>query len=111
MSSKMPLDLNGEWVLVKNNEMERYFSEFGQFGLYTFKFFNFDKTIFNAVCKADSKSDPLKTYFRCSVHPARDDAADEPGAEDIARRGEVADRDEVVDAQQKDAIHTRPRVL
>ena len=30
--SKMPLDLNGEWVLVKNNEMERYFSEFGKFG-------------------------------------------------------------------------------
>ena len=30
MSSTMPLDLNGEWVLVKNNEMERYFSEFGE---------------------------------------------------------------------------------
>ena len=30
MSSKMPLDLNGEWVLVKNNEMERYLSEFGE---------------------------------------------------------------------------------
>ena len=52
----------------------------------------------------------LKT-FRCSVHPARYHAADEPGAEDIARRREVGDRDEVVDAQQKDAIHARPRVL
>ena len=53
---------------------------------------------------------PFKN-FRCSFHPARDHAADEPGAEDIARRGEVADRDQVVDAQQEDAIHTRPRVL
>ena len=25
----MPLDLNGEWVLVKNNGMDKYFSEFG----------------------------------------------------------------------------------
>ena len=45
MSSKMPLDLNGEWVLVKNNEMERYFSEFDQFGLNILKIKNFDKTL------------------------------------------------------------------